>query len=288
MTQFPREVCFSIITVTRNAARHIGACLDSVAAQTHLKIEHLVIDGASTDGTQDIVAHQIRRPAFLVSEPDCGIYSAMNKGLARATGDYILFLGADDFLFDKAVLADVAAFLTAQGFPDVIYGDIETRAPSGRRGIYRAPRPADALDVMICGCLPHQATFAHRRVFFDRVGLFDTRYRVQADYDWFLRVLGAEGLEIRHMDRIIASFALDGASSQLQRGQGETYAIQNAFPLYRQPEWIERRLFAFQRELLAHRVQLQSATQSSLLHKIARKLASDIPKHWIRRIHRQS
>ncbi len=272
-------VKFSIITVSRNAAGHIAECLASVARQTYEHAEHIIVDGASTDGTQKIVARHNQRVSKFISEPDAGIYDAMNKGVHLASGDYVLFLGADDFLFDPQVLDDIAALIAREDRPDLIYGDIEVRQTDGHRVISRPPPPAEALAFMICGCLPHQATFAERSLFLDRVGLFDTRYRVQADYDWFLRALGTPNLQIRHVNRIVSSFRLGGTSSLLRRGQEETFAIQNAFPIYRQPEWVERRLYEFQKHLLDYRIQLQEIlaaqprlARPSFFRKVIRKL----------------
>ena len=248
--------------------------MDSVAAQSYARIEHVVIDGQSSDGTQAIVERKrSARLTTFISEPDGGIYDAMNKGLKLATGGYILFLGADDYLHDANVVADVATFLESEGAIDFLYGDLEVRHEDGARSVFHPPQPDGALDLMICGCLPHQATFAHRRVF-DVIGGFDTRYKVQADYDWFLRVLGAPGISKRHIPRAISSFAMGGSSSSLREGQEETYAIQNAFPIYRQPEWTEKRLHAFQRQLLEYRIQLQAAggsERAGLFERAARK-----------------
>ncbi len=264
---------FSVLTVTRNAAAHLAGCLDSVAAQRFRDFEHVIVDGASQDGTQALLAARGAGIRF-VSAPDKGIYDAMNKAIALARGDYLLFLGADDYLMDAAVLSDVDAHLRQLGDPDFVYGDIEVRGADGARSVFRAPGPEGALDLMICGCLPHQASFAHRRVF-EKLGGFDTRYKVQADYDWFLRVLGAADVRVAHMDRIVASFAMGGASSRLREGQQETYAIQNAFPLYQEPEWMQKRLRAFQTQLLEHRLLLQAYKQGGgrvgLVRRVARK-----------------
>jgi glycosyltransferase involved in cell wall biosynthesis/GT2 family glycosyltransferase len=281
------EIRFSVITVSRNAAAHIGRCLESVAAQTYPHVEHVIVDGASTDGTQDIVARFTKRNGAFVSEPDGGIYEAMNKGVRLASGDYVLFLGADDYLADARVLADAAAFLERQETPDWIYGDLEVRPPGQAATIFRPPSPPGALEFMVCGCLPHQATFAHKRLF-ARIGGFDERYRVHGDYDWFLRALTSEGVGVRYYNRVIASFALGGSSSQLEKGQAEVYAIQNSLPLYRQPDWMERRLREFQRATLSYRLQVESgqvnpsplqdpASKSNRKHVHA---AQDLPVHF--------
>ena len=267
------EIGFSIITTSRNAAGHIARCLDSVARQTYERVEHVVVDGASTDGTQGAVTAHGRRVTKFISEPDTGIYDAMNKGIALASGDYLLFLGADDYLADDGVLADLAAFLEQQDRPDVVYGDLEVREGS-RKSVFCPPPPADALAFLVSGCLPHQSTAAHRRVF-EQFGPFNLKYRVHGDYDWFLRMFTTPGVRIEYMHRVIGSFAMGGTSSQLRRGQDEFYAIQNALPLYREPQWIDRRLQTFQHRITDLRVELQDRRAilgRHLASRIVRKL----------------
>lgn len=266
-------ISFSVITTSRNAATHIARCLDSVSRQSHPGVEHVIVDGGSTDGTQRIVNARAGRVAKLISEADEGIYDAMNKGIALASGEYLLFLGADDYLADANVLSDLAAFLAKEGKPDVVYGDLEVRE-GRKKAVFRPPPPAEALQFLVCGCLPHQSTLAHRRVF-ERLGPFDTQYRIHGDYDWFLRVFTAPGIEIRYVNRVIGSFAMGGTSSQLRRGQAEFYAIQNALPLFRQPEWMERRLQAFQQRTLDLRLDLQEIDANPatrLARRVLRKL----------------
>jgi glycosyltransferase involved in cell wall biosynthesis len=271
------DISFSIITTTWNASAHVARCLGSVARQTHPRVEHVVVDGGSTDGTQAIVnAHRDRVTKF-ISEPDNGIYDAMNKGIALATGDYLLFLGADDYLADDQVLADLGAFLEREGRPDVVYGDLEVRQGKAK-SVFHPPPPAEALDFMICGCLPHQSTVAHAEVF-KKLGPFDERYRVHGDYEWWLRVLSAPGLNIRSIDRVIGSFATGGASSQLRQGQEEVYAIQNALPLFRQAEWVARRLHVFQQRTLDLRLELEQAGSSSVIN-LVRRIGRKIKRTW--------
>ncbi len=261
-----RDVTFSIITVTKDAGQHIQACIESVARQRYPRVQHVIVDGASTDATTTIARRLLRSHDVLLSEPDAGIYDAMNRGIGLCSGKYILFLGADDRLIDADVLDDAAAFIAGADWPGLVYGDIEVRQAGLANRVFRPPEPSEALDFMICGCLPHQATFARRDLFAGVVGLFDTQYRVQADYDWFLRALAVPDLDIRHMNRVVASFALGGASSRLQVGQMETYAIQNSFDLYRRADWVEKRLHEFQRQVLVLRLQAQNE-QTQLVQK---------------------
>ena len=251
-------VRISIITVTRNAATYLEKCIQSVTAQTHPACEYIIIDGASTDGTRAIVERHRANIAQFVSEPDNGLYHAMNKGIARATGDYIFFLGSDDYLYGREVMRDVARFLLDRSELDLAYGDIAVRSADGSESVFRAPPPEEALKFLICGCLPHQASFARRDVF-ERLGPFDLRYKVAADYDWFLRVLGSPESRVGHFDRVVTSYFIDGLSNDLARSQAEVYAIQNAFPGYRAEEWHLARIGEYQRNLLYYRIELQKA-----------------------------
>lgn len=275
-------VRISVVTVTKNAARNLAACIRSVQAQTYPHVEHVVVDGASADRTVAIARAMLRPSDKFLSEPDESLYDAMNRGVALSTGDYILFLGADDLLFDREAMADSAAALIAAGLPDMAYGGIEVRDPRGGRSIFHPPDPEQALEFMICGCLPHQATFAHRRMFTEKVGLFDLRYRVQSDYDWFLRCLNAPNVSIRRFDRVVASFALGGVSSSLERSQPETYEIQNTFPIYGEPEWVEKRLHTFQREVLALRMRVQRLESATFAGGLVRLKA--IARNALRRL----
>ncbi|MBX9873513.1 MAG: glycosyltransferase, partial [Beijerinckiaceae bacterium] len=188
----------SVITVCRNVAATIEACLASVASQTWRAIDHVVIDGASTDGTPAILDRHRAAIATLVSEPDRGIYDAMNKGLARATGDFVIFLNADDRFAGPAALADAMAEIARAPDFDIYYGGLEIR--HGEHMLrHDPPPPGQALEEMVLGCLPHQSTLARRAVF-DRTGPFDLRWRRHADYDWWLRVLGDPAIRLRRID----------------------------------------------------------------------------------------
>jgi glycosyltransferase involved in cell wall biosynthesis len=196
--------------------------------------------------------------AQFVCEPDDGLYHAMNKGIERANGDYVFFLGADDYLYDRDVMRDVARFLAAHPEVDFTYGNIAVRSASGRESVFRPPPPEEALRFLVCGCLPHQATFARRDVF-ARLGPFDLRYKIAADYDWFLRVLGSPESQIRYFDRVVTSYFGDGLSNDLARSQAEVFSIQNAFPGYQTEEWHQVRIAEYQRNLTNYRIELQRA-----------------------------
>jgi len=242
----------SIITVCFNAASVIEDCLASVAEQTFADIEHIVIDGGSSDET---VATVKRYPhvSVLVSEPDQGIYDAMNKGLRLATGAYVLFLNADDRFAAATALADAARAIAQDPGADVYYGSLEVRNSHGVVSVFQPPLPADAAEFMICGCLPHQSTLAAPTAF-AKTGPFDLRYKRHADYDWFLKVLADPAIKVRRIDTLLGSFLHGGASSQLALGQPEVHSIQDAATLYASPAWDRRRIAILQDALLNARI----------------------------------
>ncbi len=252
----------SVITVCWNAAATLEACIRSIAGQTYPAIEYIVVDGASTDGTATLLARHRAAITTLVSEPDHGIYDAMNKGIGLATGAFVLFMNADDFLADPRAIADAMAEIARAPDGDVFYGSILVRQPSGTTR-HDPPPPEKALEEMVLGCLPHQATFARRAVF-EKTGRFDLRWRRHADYDWWLKVLADPSLKLRQISRVIASFALGGASSDLAKGQPEVFAIQNSAAVYTAPEWVQRRLEMFQRAQLAARMEVAELRAAAL------------------------
>jgi glycosyltransferase involved in cell wall biosynthesis len=244
----------SVVTVCRNAAATLEACVASVAGQTWPAIDYVVVDGASTDDTPAILQRHRGAIATLVSEPDRGIYDAMNKGLARARGDFVIFLNADDRFVGPTAVADAMAAIARAPEADVYYGSLEIR--HGQHSMrHDPPPPGRAAEEMVLGCLPHQATFARHSVF-DRTGPFDLRWRVHADYDWWLKVLANPQLRLQRIDTLVASYATGGTSTNLAKGQPEVFAIQNNAPLFRTPEWDRRRIEIYQNAVLSLRLQL--------------------------------
>jgi len=173
----------SVITVAYNAADTIADTLASVAEQTHHDIEHIVVDGASSDSTMDVV-RRFGHVTRCLSEPDRGIYDAMNKGLALATGDVVGFLNADDAFARPDILERVSSLMAEEKvdlcFADVVYqrdGRVLRRYSSAR---FRPSR-------LRFGWEPAHPTCYVRSDFFERVGKFSLDYRISADYEWMLR-----------------------------------------------------------------------------------------------------
>ena len=204
------NMLFSIVTVCFNSEAVIDAAAASLAEQTCRDFEWVVVDGASSDLTLERVESYEALPKKVLSEPDAGIYDAMNKALRLAEGEYVFFLNSDDRLHDAGVLDQVRALLlTCREPPDLVIGQVIQVAGHVRTlRTYNHLSPRRLLFDSLC----HQALFA-RRTLFERFGDFDTRYRMSADYDWLLRVVRGGG-RIAHLARPVAVFAADGAHSR--------------------------------------------------------------------------
>jgi glycosyltransferase len=204
----------TIVTVAFNSAETIGDTLKSVAAQTYADIEHIVIDGASKDGTVDLVRAQGSRVARLVSEPDRGIYDAMNKGLALASGDFVGFLNADDMLASSGVVASIAA---AAAGPDIgaVCGDLVYVRKDHPDAVVRYWRcGAFARSRLRFGWMPPHPTLYVRRSLLADLGLFDTRLRIAADYDFILRYLNRPDMQVAYVPEVMVKMRLGGASNR--------------------------------------------------------------------------
>jgi glycosyltransferase involved in cell wall biosynthesis len=202
------KVKISVVTVVLNAPSSIEKCVASVLGQTYGNIEYLVIDGGSTDGTLDILAGYRDRIDYLVSEPDRGLYHAMNKGIQAATGDFVYFLNSDDTFCDEEVVADVAAAIHRNPSVDLVYGDV--LMGSGDQLVRKSQVPVLDRESLCRKGFCHQALFARRELLL-RTGGFSEEYRIVADGDWLAQALVA-GATSLHLDRDIAIFAMDGLS----------------------------------------------------------------------------
>lgn len=212
----------SIITICRNEKLIENTCR-SVSAQVFEGFEWLVIDGASTDKTVDVLNNYRNRMTYFVSEPDSGRYQAMNKGISRACGEYLLFLNGGDSLADPFVLERLFRYnsdnaLLAKFRPklqaDIIFGEVITREtgflpwplwPIGPRRLDRAYFKKHSL--------PHQATFIKRRLF-EKIGAYDERYESAGDYEWFMRAILANHASYEYVPLVIAVYNFAGMSSR--------------------------------------------------------------------------
>lgn len=180
----------SIIAACRNGATTIERMLDSIVCQTFRDFELIIIDGASTDGTQDFLRKHNELISYWVSEPDNSIAEAWNKGLARARGEWILFLGVDDALDRATVLEDMAPHLN-DATTDLVYG--KTLVVNGLFDGQMKGEPFNIKGLRRSMTLPHNSIF-HARHLFDEVGLFDPEFQICLDYDLLLRKRDLTGL----------------------------------------------------------------------------------------------
>lgn len=203
----------SVITVAFNAERTIGETLDSVAAQSHPDVEHIVVDGASTDETLAVVERHGQRVARLVSEPDHGIYDAMNKGLRLATGDIIGFLNADDVYADSSVLARVSSTMEMERL-DALFGDAEFVSPERPDRPLRRYRSERFHPGRIAwGWMPAHPTLLLRRELYERFGLFRTDYRIAGDFELVARMFHGDTLKYRHVPEVLVRMRTGGIST---------------------------------------------------------------------------
>ena len=205
---------FSIITVTWNAASVITPTLESVQHQTSSDYEMLIIDGASTDDTLAIVRQASIARLRVFSEPDKGLYDAMNKGIAHAHGRYIIFLNAGDAFASDTVLARLA--LLTVGNPGVIYG--QTQLVDARRNVVgqrhlTAPKRLTADSFLNGMVVCHQAFVARR----DLAPEYDLQYRLSADYDWCIKVLRKSTSNAYAGPEPIISYLADGMTTRHHR-----------------------------------------------------------------------
>lgn len=181
---------FSIITVTYNAGKVLEDTIQSVVFQTYRNVEYIIVDGGSTDNTLDVVHKYQERISKVISEPDKGLYDAMNKGIRMATGDYLCFLNAGDELHENETLQKIVYTLKGKELPDVIYGETAIVDEEGHFLHMRRLSTPEHLHwksfkegMLVC----HQAFFARRELAL--ANPYDLRYRFSADFDWCIRIM---------------------------------------------------------------------------------------------------
>lgn len=207
-------ITISVITVCFNAESTIEKTIRSVCDQVGASIQYIVVDGVSTDRTLDVVRKYSSRVDIQVSEKDAGIYDAMNKGIALATGDVVYFLNADDSFTDPYVLRDVAAAFAADPQRIAVYGNVILQGePAGFSFIQAKAFETHSYHEILHGSFCHQAFFA-RRSLFDSLGMFDLQYRFVADYDFMLRAFKSNPRGFYFLDRKIAYYFYNGRSRQ--------------------------------------------------------------------------
>lgn len=204
----------SVITATYNRVQSLEQAVRSVQAQTWPAVEHVLVDGASTDGSPELLRRLVRPGDRLVSEPDRGIYDALNKGLRLATGDVVGFMHSDDFFAADTVLAQVAAAFADPGV-DAVYGDLDYVAKDAPDRIVRRWRSCDYDPALLGrGWMPAHPTLYLRRRVIERWGGFDTQFRIAADYDAILRYFGQGRVRAVYLPVVMVKMRLGGESNR--------------------------------------------------------------------------
>lgn len=203
----------SIITVVFNNSATIASAIESVLGQNYPHVEYIVVDGKSNDGTMDVLEKYSSSIDKIVSEPDEGIYDAMNKGIALATGDVIGILNSDDVYADERVLTDVMhEFLNHS--VDMVYGDLVYVKNTDLNHIVRLWKSKQYYPGFFDDghVPPHPSLFLRKRVY-DKVGSFNRTMRLAADYEFMLRLFKMHSFESRYINRLFVKMRLGGATN---------------------------------------------------------------------------
>jgi glycosyltransferase involved in cell wall biosynthesis len=204
----------TVITAVFNSVATIADALQSVRKQSYENVEHIVVDGGSSDGSLELIEAHRARLGMIISEPDDGIYDALNKGIRHATGDVVGFMHADDQFASRDALARVV-----EAFKDpnvgAVYGDlVYVRKEDGQRVVRYWRAGPYSQDRLAQGWMPPHPTFYLRRELYAELGLFNTRYRIAADYESMLRILGRGGVKPAYIPQTLVRMRMGGASNK--------------------------------------------------------------------------
>ena len=223
------SVKVSVVTACYNSAKTIGTTIQSVNAQSYANIEHVFIDGGSTDDTLNVISASARKNHSVLSESDAGIYDALNKGVQRATGEVVGFLHADDFYTDDSVVERIADCFSR---PEVqaVYGDLQYVSQSDTDKVIRTWNTKTFSPGRLKrGWMPPHPTLYVRTEWYERIGGFDTQYRIAADYLSILQLFSHPDFEAVYLPQVLVKMRLGGASNRSLRNiiqkSREDYAV---------------------------------------------------------------
>lgn len=203
----------SIITVAFNSATTIRDTIESVLSQDYPQIEYIVVDGGSTDGTQDIVREYGARVSRLISEPDRGIYDAMNKGIGLATGDVIGFLNSDDMYIDSTAVSQLMTAMDSQK-SDCVFADLIYVAPENTNQILRYYNSGKFKPSLFqYGWMPAHPTFFAKKAMYEKAGLFSLDYKIAADFELLVRMLAVNMASYAYLPKPIVRMRAGGVST---------------------------------------------------------------------------
>lgn len=204
----------SIITVAYNAATTISETLSSVKSQSYPDIEHIIIDGLSTDGTQEVIQNSSNHIAAFISEKDLGIYDAMNKGIALATGEIIGILNADDIYFDNSIIENIVRIFREKDL-DAIYGDVAYfHNFSSNKAVRRYSSKNFSPNKIAWGWMPAHPTLFLKRNVYENYGLYKTDYKIAGDFEFIARIFCDNKLHYHYIPETLVKMHLGGVSTQ--------------------------------------------------------------------------
>ncbi|OKZ05862.1 MAG: glycosyl transferase [Bacteroides oleiciplenus] len=198
----------SIITINYNNAIGLKKTIESIVEQTYHEFEYIVIDGGSNDDSKKVILENQNNISDWCSEKDAGIYNAMNKGILKATGEYLLFLNSGDYLHDTTVLEEIVTTLSGE---DIIYGDLLYIENGVKKDTCVYPSVLD-LDYFLEYSLGHPASFIKKSLF--QNSLYSETLKIVSDWEFFLKKIVLESVSYKHIDRVITDFDMGGISSQ--------------------------------------------------------------------------
>jgi glycosyltransferase involved in cell wall biosynthesis len=209
----PDKPLVTVITVVANGVSMIADTIRSVINQTYDNVEYIIIDGGSTDGTQEVIREYEHAIDYWVSEKDAGIYDAMNKGIALAIGDYIGMLNSDDCFADPSVLKKMVACLNANGM-DAVFSCLDIVDPDNLARVLRKYCISSFSPFMLrIGVMPPHPTFYCKRSCYERAGLYRTDYRIAADFEMLARLLLKHRITWEFIDQTTVKMRSGGVSS---------------------------------------------------------------------------
>jgi glycosyltransferase involved in cell wall biosynthesis len=206
----------SIITATFNSSSTIARCIASVNEQTHPNIEHIIVDGASNDQTIEIIKNTPNRVSLISSEPDNGLFDALNKGILLATGDIVGFLHSDDSFNSPNTIENIAAAFMNQYITfDGVYGDLvfTSQTDYDKKIRFWKGQPFK-LSLINRGWMPAHPTLFLRQSVYSKHGLFDLNFKIAADYDYILRIFKDQALHFNYITEVITVMRMGGNSSK--------------------------------------------------------------------------
>lgn len=223
------KVLLTVITVNLNNAEGLRKTLESITSQTSDDYRQIIIDGASTDKSIEILQKFSHYNISLISEPDSGIYEAMNKGILKATGDYLLFLNSGDTFFSNDI---VARFIAGNHQEEIVSGDIVIKKNNNSEDFHIKASPVViSPEFLFNEYLPHSGTFI-KRTLFDRAGLYNENNKIVSDWEFFLKALLIHNASYLHIPYCVSVFNTDGVSCKPENAKLIEKEKQNVLQLF--------------------------------------------------------